>query len=150
VEGDPDRDGTDDNAARPDAVAGASLVPPGGRTPDLWFNPAAFAPPQVGFRGTAGRNTVVGPDYKTVDASVVKNFRLADQRSIQFRVEVFNLFNRANFDLPSNSEEGEMLFTYTPAAEGAPARFAPAASVGKIFSTVGDSREIQFALKLVF
>jgi hypothetical protein len=150
IDGDPDRDATDDNTARPDLVAGVSLVPPGGGTADLWFNPAAFAPPEPGFRGTAGRNIVTGPDYRSVDFSVVKNFRIDERRSIQFRAEAFNLFNRTNFDLPSNSEEGELIYTFIPATGGRPASFTPAASVGKIFNTVGDSRELQFALKFIF
>ena len=42
------------------------------------------------------------------------------------------------------------LFIYTPASGSNPATFVPPASVGKIFNTVGDSREIQFALKFIF
>ncbi|MGH9425281.1 MAG: hypothetical protein ACRD2L_03125, partial [Terriglobia bacterium] len=150
VDGDPDRDATDENAARPNWLRGAGLVPAGGRTPDLWFNPQAFVPPEVGFRGTAGRNIITGPNYKSVDISLVKHFPLGDTRRIEFRAEAFNLFNRANFDLPSNSEDGELVYNYFPAASGSPARFVQAPSVGRIFSTVGDSREFQFALKFVF
>jgi len=150
VLGDPDRDGTDENAARPNLIPGVSLAPAGGSSPDLWFNPAAFAPPQIGFRGTAGRNTLSGPGYQTVDLGIQRNFRIDEKRSLQFRVETFNLLNKANFDLPGNTEDGEMLFIYTPASGSNPATFVPPASVGKIFNTVGDSREIQFALKFIF
>ena len=150
VQGDPDRDGTDENTARPNLVSGVSLVPDGGGTPDLWFNPAAFAPPQVGFRGTAGRNVLSGPGYQTIDLALVRDFRIDESRSLQFRVETFNLLNRANFDLPGNSEDGELVFIYTPASGNNPAAFVPPASVGRIFNTVGDSREIQFALKFLF
>lgn len=135
VEGDPDRDATDENAARPNLITGVSLTPPGGRSPDLWFNPAAFAVPTPGFRGTAGRNILTGPDFKSVDLSLVKNFRIDERRSLQFRGEIFNLFNRANFDLPSNSEDGELAFQST---------------TGRIFATVGESREIQFGVKFIF
>ena len=133
VQGDPDRDGTDENTARPNLVSGVSLVPDGGATPDLWFNPAAFAPPQVGFRGTAGRNILSGPGYQTIDLALVRNFRIDERRSLQFRVETFNLLNRANFDLPGNSEDGEMVFIYTPASGNNPATFVLPASVGRIF-----------------
>jgi hypothetical protein len=150
VQGDPDRDGTDENTARPNLVSGVSLVPDGGGTPNLWFNPAAFAPPQVGFRGTAGRNVLSGPGYQTIDLALVRDFRIDESRSLQFRVETFNLLNRANFDLPGNSEDGELVFIYTPASGNNPATFVPPASVGRIFNTVGDSREIQFALKFLF
>ncbi len=150
VSGDPDRDATDDNSARPNLVPSASLKPSGGRSVDLWFNPAALLPPDLGFRGTAGRNILEGPNFKAVDLSIVKNFRIDEKRLIQFRAEAFNLFNRSNFDLPSNSEDGEQIFTFTPASGGTPAPFTRSASVGKIFNTVGDSRELQFALKFIF
>jgi hypothetical protein len=150
VDGDPDRDGTDGNPARPNLLPGVNPVPSGGGTPDLWFSPGAFAAPEVGYRGTAGRNILTGPDFRTLDLAIVKNFRLGETRSLQFRTEAFNLFNRANFALPSNSDNGELIYNYTPAAGGKPARFSQAGSVGKIFSTIGDSREIQFALKFIF
>ena len=97
-----------------------------------------------------GRNILNGPNLKTVDLSIVKSFRVGERRSLQFRAEAFNLLNRANFDLPANAADGEQIFSFIPAAAGAPARFPPTASVGKIFSTAGDSREIQFALKFIF
>jgi hypothetical protein len=150
ITGDPDRDATDENTARPDVVSGVSLTPPGGRTVDRWFNPAVFAPPQIGFRGTAGRNILTGPSFRSLDFSIVKNFHLSEQRSIQFRVEAFNLFNRANFDLPSNAEDGQQIFTFVPASGNTPAAFAPTPGVGRIFSTIGDSREIQLGVKLIF
>lgn len=146
VDGDPDRDGSDDNAQRPNLIPGVSLIPTGGRTPERWFNLDAFAPPALGFRGTAGRNIIEGPDFKTVDLSVVKHFRIDEKRSLQFRAEVFNLFNRANFDLPSNSEDGEQMFTFNASA----GTFSATPGRGQIFSTVGDSREIQFGLKFIF
>ncbi len=160
VDGDPDGDKSDDNAQRPNLVPGVALTSSGGGTPNLWFNLSAFAPPAFGFRGTSGRNIIDGPNYKTVDFSVVKNFRIDEKRSIQFRAEVFNLLNRANFDLPSNSEDGEQVFSFvtnatstTPCIAGTRVGsncFTGTGSAGSIFSTVGDSREIQFGLKFIF
>lgn len=150
IDGDPDGDGSEENTARPNLALGTSLVPPGGRTPEMWFNPAAFLQPEIGFRGTAGRNILTGPDYKSVDLSIVKVFHLTEKRTFQLRAEVFNLFNRANFDLPSNSELGEQVFSYIPASGSSPGTFIPTPTAGKIFSTVGDSREIQVALKFIF
>ncbi|MGH9845066.1 MAG: TonB-dependent receptor domain-containing protein, partial [Blastocatellia bacterium] len=135
VDGDPDRDATDENSARPNLVSGINWAPAGGSTPDLWFNPLAFAPPDAGFYGTAGRNILVGPNFKNVDFALVRIFRLDEKRSIQFRTEAFNLFNRANFDLPLNSDNGAQVFTFS-----APASFTRTATAGRIFSTVGDSR----------
>ena len=70
--------------------------------------------------------------------------RFASVRSagIQFRAEAFNPFNHANFDLPSNSEDGEQIFTFLG--------FDRPASAGRIFSTVADAREIQFGWKFLF
>src|SRR5215510_15135315 len=160
TDGDPDGDKTDDNAQRPNLLPGVTLIPAGGRTPNLWFNLGAFAPPPFGFRGSAGRNIIEGPNYRTLDFSVVKNFRIDEKRSLQFRAEVFNLLNRANFDLPSNSEDGETIFSFitnatssTPCIPGSRVGtncFTATGSAGSIFSTVGDSREIQFGLKFIF
>ncbi len=160
VDGDPDGDKSDDNAQRPNLVTGVSLIPSAGRTPNGWFNLGTFAPPAFGFRGSAGRNIIEGPNYRTVDLSVVKNFRIDEKRSIQFRAEVFNLLNRANFDLPANSEDGEQVFSFvtnatstTPCIAGTKVGtncFTATGSAGSIFSTVGDSREIQFGLKFIF
>jgi len=132
VAGDPDRDGSTDNAARADLIGDPNAGP---HTPDQWYNTAAFAMPAAGFRGTAGRNIVKGPNFKTVDLSMNKSFALTERLNLQFRAEAFNLFNRANFDLPSNSDDGSTLFTSGAAA---------------INNIVGSARELQFALKLVF
>ena len=148
IAGDPDMDGTDENAARPDLLAGANLYPVGGSTPDLWFNPNAFVEPQIGFRGTAGRNILVGPNFRSVDLGMSKMFRLDEKRSLQFRVEAFNLFNRANFDLPANSDDGSQVFSFDSGV------FTRTPNAGVIFGTVplqqGDARELQLALKFLF
>ncbi|HKX31375.1 MAG TPA: carboxypeptidase regulatory-like domain-containing protein [Blastocatellia bacterium] len=135
ISGDSDQDGTDENSGRPDLIPGASLYPAGGSTPDLWFNPAAFAQPTAGYRGTAGRNILNGPNYRSVDFALARIFPIAEGRNLQFRVEAFNLFNRANFDLPANTDDGSVLFT---------------TGIGRITNVIGDARELQFALKLTF
>jgi hypothetical protein len=81
-------------------------------------------------------------------------FRLDEKRSLQFRIEAFNLFNRANFDLPSNSDNGAQIFSFSPASGGNPASFSLTPGAGQIFGTVplqfGDARELQLALKFLF
>lgn len=150
INGDPDRDVSDYNTARPDLVPGVSLTPPGGPTPTMWFNPAAFAAPQPGFRGTAGRNILVGPNYRTVDVSAVKTIGITERQKLQLKLEGFNIFNRPNFALPANSRSGEQIFTFIPASGGRPARFVPSPGVGQVFSTAGDARQIQVAAKYLF
>ncbi|MBI4749750.1 MAG: TonB-dependent receptor [Acidobacteria bacterium] len=148
--GDQDQDGTDANVSRPDVVPGVSFTPSKGQTSTQWFNLTAFTPPQPGVRGNAGRNILTGPNYKSLDLALTKEFFTDRRVRLQFRAEFFNLLNRTNFDIPSNSEEGEALYTFIPADDDIPASFQPSSSAGKIFSTSGNSRELQFALKLVF
>ena len=141
IPGDSDRDGSTDNVNRPDVVPGVSTTPSGGRTPERWFNPEAFAFPGSGFRGNAGRNILEGPGVAVVDFALVKTQRLAGRTSLQLRLEVFNLLNRANFDIPFNEPDGEAVFDETGAR-------VPTA--GRIFSTSTDAREMQIAVRVTF
>ena len=141
IPGDSDRDGSTDNVNRPDFAPGVSTKPAGGQTPDHWFNPDAFVFPGAGFRGRVGRNILEGPGLATVDLAIVKNQPLSGRRSVQFRLEVFNLMNRANFDIPFNDPDGEAIFDDTGAR-------IPTA--GKIFATSTDAREMQIAVRFVF
>ena len=65
-----------------------------------YFDTSRFALPALGTFGSAGRNILEGPGYADIDASVFKLFRIAEQRSLEFRWEVFNLMNRPNFNNP--------------------------------------------------
>ena len=141
IPGDSDRDGSTDNVNRVDVVPGVSTEPSGGRSPDLWFNPAAFAYPGAGYRGNAGRNILQGPGLAVVDFSLVKTQRLAGRTSLQLRFEVFNLLNRANFDIPFNDPDGEAVFDESGAR-------LPTA--GRIFATSTDAREAQIAVRFLF
>jgi hypothetical protein len=68
-----------------------------------WFNPCAFAAAPGEF-GNAGRNILIGPDFKDTDFSVLRDIRLGrESRLLQFRAEFFNLFNHPNFDLPNSN-----------------------------------------------
>ena len=96
------------------------------------------------------RNSELTAGQFTLDLRASRTFKIGSRATLETLIEAFNLFNQTNFDLPGNTEDGEMVYTYTPASAGKPATFAPPASVGKIFNTVGDSREIQFALKFIF
>lgn len=116
---------------RADLVGNAALA--GDRSKAEWlaryFNTAAFALPVEGTFGTSGRNILRGPGYFNVDASMIKEFAFGEQRSAQFRVEFFNLFNRANFGTPTNTLNSPNL--------------------GRILSA-GDPRILQLGLKLAF
>jgi hypothetical protein len=104
---------------------------------DLYFDPCAFSLQAQGFYGSLGRNTVIGPGVATFDFGLTKNTSLGENKSLQFRWEVFNLFNRANFDLPNSTN-------FVSATAGV------SGSAGVISGTSTTSREMQFGLKLSF
>jgi hypothetical protein len=106
-------------------------------TPAQWFNPAAFlAPPSAsGFYGNLGRDTLIGPGLATWDLSFLKDTPLRERLHLQFRAELFNLLNRANFNTPN-------AITFTPTG------VSPTA--GLITSTSTTSRQVQFGLKLLW
>jgi len=83
---------------RPNVLRPAALSNP---TPDRWFDTTAFALPPFGTFGNAGRNILSGPAYQSINVSIIKNTRIAEHANLQIRAEAFNLFNRANFDLPN-------------------------------------------------
>ncbi|HXN53330.1 MAG TPA: carboxypeptidase-like regulatory domain-containing protein [Candidatus Acidoferrum sp.] len=111
--------------------------------PGQWFNPAAFiAPPSAsGFYGNAGRNTYIGPGLVTWDFSVLKDTAIRERFNLQFRAEIFNLLNRANFNTPN-------LIVFTPPTAANPSGLSGTA--GAITSTSTTSRQIQFGLKLLW
>ncbi len=68
-----------------------------------WFNPDQadlFTYPAAGEAGSSGRNSYVGPKYSNIDAVLRKKFNWSEKKSVQFRLEGYNLFNNAHFGLP--------------------------------------------------
>ena len=109
-------------------------------SPNQWFNPHAFLAPantaaNGGFYGNVGRDTLIGPGLATWDFSALKDTRIRERLNLQFRAEIFNLLNRANFNLPN-----AVVFT--------PSGLSPTAGV--ITSTSTTSRQVQFGLKLLW
>ncbi|BDC48755.1 hypothetical protein F183_A10710 [Bryobacterales bacterium F-183] len=72
----------------------------GPKTADRWFNTGAFAVPAPFTFGNAGRNIVRGPGFASTDVSLLRRFRLTDRVSLQMEGQIFNVFNRTNFNLP--------------------------------------------------
>ncbi|MGC2465961.1 MAG: carboxypeptidase regulatory-like domain-containing protein [Candidatus Acidiferrum sp.] len=111
--------------------------------PGQWFNPSAFlAPPSAsGFYGNVGRDTYIGPGLATWDFSVLKNTRIRERLSLQFRAEFFNILDRANFNTPN-------LVVFTPPT---PTNLTGlSGTAGAITSTSTTSRQVQFGLKLLW
>ncbi|MBC8167685.1 MAG: TonB-dependent receptor [Bryobacteraceae bacterium] len=73
------------------------------RTLDKWFDIGAFAAPAPFTFGNAGRGILVGPRNFNVDLGVHRVFPIGEGRRLQFRWEMFNAFNRANFNTPNSA-----------------------------------------------
>jgi hypothetical protein len=132
----PSNNGDTRNPVRPfvnPAFHGSAII---GKPPQ-WFNPSAFlAPPaNSGFYGNLGRDTLIGPGLGTWDFSAVKDTSIRERLTLQFRAEIFNLLNRANFNTPN-------LIVFTPSGLSGTA--------GAITSTSTTSRQVQFAVKLLW
>ena len=147
------------------SIAGSLITTPGsnlGRI--LWFNgtapgvvcdptitnsatagfctsAAAFAIPQTGTLfhfGSLGRNTLHGPDFKNVDFSISKTTKITERLSHELRIEAFDLFNHPNFGNPGTSAQvGSTTFGVISSTRGPT-------------GDAGSSRQIQFAMKLIF
>jgi hypothetical protein len=83
-----------------------------------WFDTSAFAPNALGTFGNAGRNSLRGPRFATVDLGLQKTFPVAGAVKTQLRVEAFNVFNNVNLGLPvsarNNGNFGRILSAYSP------------------------------------
>lgn len=126
----PSLNGAGNVSDRPDLLCDPSG---GARSVEQWFNTACFQtlPFGSGRFGTAGRNIVTGPGFANIDVGIFKNIPIDDVRRLEFRTEIFNLFNHPNFAIPINDIR------------------SPA--FGSILSTLpGNERKIQFGLKFYF
>jgi hypothetical protein len=102
-----------------------------------FFDPRAFVVPPDGTYGNVGRDTFIGPGLAALDLSLLKNSRITERLRLQFRAELFNVLNRANFNTPD-------LIVFT-SATGIPSNAA-----GVVTSTSTASRQIQLAMKLIW
>ena len=104
---------------------------------DLYFDPCAFVLQEEGFLGDLGRNTAIGDAYLNFDFSLSKQSTLTEDVALEFRAEVFNLFNQTSLGFPDSDifddDDGTLV-----------------GSIGTIRETIADSRQIQFGLKLLF
>jgi hypothetical protein len=121
---------------RPNYVAGCNVY--ANQSVQQWYNPACFTASAYGTVGNLGRNTLKGPGYVDTDLGVMKVTRIAENVSLQFRAELFNLFNHANFATPN------------PTVINAGVDPTTSATAGQITSIVGNARLTQFSLKLIF
>jgi len=156
--------GASRNVRRPNLIPGVNPYLTNDR---LILNPAAFTTPAPGTFGDVPRNFLRGPNFQQFDLILNKRFRFSERTNLEFRTEIFNIFNRTNFDIPG-SRLNLALPTVSCAAgvctagganiqPGAPyTQSAAGGTFGLLRQTVvrdvglGTSRQIQFALRLNF
>jgi hypothetical protein len=80
----------------PDQVAGQKVAGP--KTVDEWFNTAAFTAPAWGYFGNAAPGSIHGPGLVNFDMAFHKDFAVTERHKIEFRAELFNIFNHTNFN----------------------------------------------------
>lgn len=137
-----DTSGTGEGAQRADLIGDpyAGVSHAFNKNGVTWLNQAAFADPAPGLFGTSGRNAVYGPGYASVDFSVVKNTKISERVGTQFRIEMFNLFNRVNLAPPSGTNGSGLGITADTIGDW---NGAPGLGPGEAFN-------MQLALKIIF
>ena len=116
--------------------------------PVVFADASAFAIPAAGSDG-AGRNIFIAPGYWNIDLGINKTFRLTERFKLDFRTEMFNAFNHANFDNPRDASTGSPSILSTVFGQTCCAAVAPP-TTQTIIQTGESARVIQFALKLKF
>jgi hypothetical protein len=159
--------GANSGLARPKWEAGAtrdtatSNVPPG-----YFFNPFAFVRPIVQTGGlipssngiaradafgtdigNVGRNVLRGPKQMNVDFSILKRFAIRESKTIEFRVEFFNLLNHVNFANPISNFNAVPISSIN---QNTGQIIGNAGDFGLITEASNNPRLIQFALKFNF
>jgi hypothetical protein len=116
-------------AIRPNRIGKGTVPNP---NPSQWFDVADFpVVPNNSFAfGNAGRNILDGPGSITVNQTIYRNFRFKERNQLQFRWELFNVLNHANFQLPVNAVN--------------------AVNAGTLTSVITPGRQMQFGLRLSF
>jgi len=157
--------GASRNVRRPDFVPGVNPYLTNAR---LILNPAAFTAPQPGTFGNVPRNALRGPNFKQFDLVFNKRFKFSETTNVEFRTEIFNLFNRTNFDIPGSRLNLALpsvsfangFYTISTSNVAQPGQAYTQAAAGGTFGLLrqtvvrdvglGTSRQIQFALRLNF
>lgn len=107
----------------------------------------------INLVGNLGRNTLVGPGLFNLDYSMVKNTKIpkiSEAFTVQFRVEFFNVLNRANFAPPVDNLDVLGGATITPAAGSSNITGLGAPPFGQLTRLQGPERQIQFGLKFIW
>ena len=153
--------GASRNVRRPNIVPGVNPYLNNDRS---LINPAAFSIPLPGTYGDLARNALRGPNFRQFDVVLNKRFALTESTNIEFRTEIFNIFNFTNFAVPATTLNNA-LPTITSAGVVSNGSLQPGSgftqsqaggTFGLLRQTVertvglGTNRQIQFALRLNF
>jgi hypothetical protein len=118
---------------RPDATCNPNSFQ---HDPAQWFNTSCFSSSFIGRYGTSGRNVIIGSPTHDLDFAMLKKFTFGkEERYLQFRSEIFNIFNHPNFDNPNVTTTSSTFGKITSAG---------------VQDARASSRQIQFALRFVF
>lgn len=118
-------------------LVGSPDIPHGATVTETGPPVSAFANPPFGRAGDVGRNNFYGPSYKNVDAVMSKLTSIGERVKLESRFEVYNLFNRVQFDLPGHSLSDPQTFGFSTS------------TLTRADATTS-ARQIQIALKLSF
>ena len=134
----------------PDIVSGVPLylrdpLLPGGRA----INRDAFSIPQTARQGTLGRNALRGFSVAQLDLSLRRRFALTERINLQFRTDVFNLFNRPNFGEPVGNLSSNLFGRSTAMFGRSLGNNVGSVGLNSIYQT-GGPRSVQMSLKLQF
>jgi hypothetical protein len=124
--------GTGSSVNRADRIADGRLSSdrPKSEWLNRWFDTSAFRRPARGQVGTSGVGVLTGPGLFNSDVTLLKNTGITERLNLQFRAEFFNIFNHANFANPISD--------------------VTSSAFGRIGSTYGFPRQIQFGARLQF
>jgi hypothetical protein len=157
--------GASRNVRRPDFIPGINPYLTNDR---LILNPAAFTAPKPGTFGNVPRNALRGPDFRQLDIVFSKRLKFSETKNLEFRTEVFNIFNHANFDVPGSRLNLALptvslsggVYTFSSANVAQPGQAYTQSAAGGTFGLLrqtvvrdvglGTNRQIQFALRLSF
>jgi hypothetical protein len=126
-------------AYAPDPVSGKdpNQAPPGGRTPDQWWDATAFQNPAMGSWGAIPSMYLTRPGQRNLDFSLFKRFSITERFALVYRAEFLNLFNTPFYGTPGRTFRGD---TSNPQDGG----------FSRITGTNGNPRNIQMMLRLEF
>jgi hypothetical protein len=131
---------------RPNFVAGCNRYDGQGQLSGpfvQWFNASCYTPQPFATLGNVGRNSLIGPGLLDLDFSIIKNTAVTEKLSAQFRAEFFNILNHTNLGQPAGA-----VFAGPGGAQAGGSFIA--GNAGLISTASTTSRQIQFAVKLIF